>query len=92
MKRHEVSEAEWAILEPLIPKPEASTGRPAIRVDQGLRLRECFIAAEEESKSLADDRLTGAFRFRQSIDEIQSILDLAVQSWIASAIQPRICD
>ena len=29
MPRHEVSEAEWAILEPLIPKSEATTGRPA---------------------------------------------------------------
>jgi transposase len=28
MKRHEVSEEEWAILDPLIPKSEARTGRP----------------------------------------------------------------
>ena len=28
MKRHEVSEEEWAILDPLIPKSEAKTGRP----------------------------------------------------------------
>ncbi len=29
MRRHEVGEEEWAILEPLIPKSEATTGRPA---------------------------------------------------------------
>lgn len=28
MKRHEVSEEEWAILDPLIPKSVAKTGRP----------------------------------------------------------------
>ncbi len=28
MKRHEVSEEEWAFLDPLIPKSEAKTGRP----------------------------------------------------------------
>ena len=28
MKRHEVSEEAWAILDPLIPKSEAKTGRP----------------------------------------------------------------
>ena len=28
MKRHEVSEEEWAILDPLIPKSKAKTGRP----------------------------------------------------------------
>jgi transposase len=28
MKRHEVSEEEWAILEPLLPKSQAKTGRP----------------------------------------------------------------
>jgi transposase len=28
MKRHEVSEEEWAILDPLIPKSGARTGRP----------------------------------------------------------------
>jgi transposase len=28
MKRHEVSEEEWALLDPLIPKPIAKTGRP----------------------------------------------------------------
>lgn len=28
MKRHEVSEDEWAILEPLLPKSQAKTGRP----------------------------------------------------------------
>lgn len=34
MQRHEVSDEEWAILEPLLPKSEATTGRPA----KGLRL------------------------------------------------------
>ena len=29
MKRHEVSEEEWAILDPLIPQSQAKTGRPA---------------------------------------------------------------
>jgi transposase len=29
MKRHEVSEEEWAILDPLIPKSKAKTGRPS---------------------------------------------------------------
>jgi transposase len=28
MKRHEVSEVEWALLDPLIPKSQAKTGRP----------------------------------------------------------------
>ena len=28
MKRHEVGEEEWALLDPLIPKPVAKTGRP----------------------------------------------------------------
>lgn len=28
MKRHEVSEDEWAILDPVIPKSKATTGRP----------------------------------------------------------------
>jgi transposase len=28
MKRHEVREEEWAILDPLIPKSDAKTGRP----------------------------------------------------------------
>ena len=28
MKRHEVSDEEWAILEPLLPKSHAKTGRP----------------------------------------------------------------
>ena len=28
MKRHEVSKEEWAFLDPLIPKSEASTGQP----------------------------------------------------------------
>ena len=28
MKRHEVSEEEWALLDPLIPKSRAKTGRP----------------------------------------------------------------
>ena len=28
MKRHEVSEEEWALLDPLIPKSTAKTGRP----------------------------------------------------------------
>lgn len=28
MRRHEVSEEEWAILDPLIPKSKAKTGRP----------------------------------------------------------------
>jgi transposase len=28
MKRHEVSEEEWAILDPLVPKSKATTGRP----------------------------------------------------------------
>lgn len=29
MKRHDVSEEEWAILKPLIPESDAKTGRPA---------------------------------------------------------------
>lgn len=29
MKRHEISEEEWAILAPVIPKSKAKTGRPA---------------------------------------------------------------
>ena len=29
MKRHEVSEEEWALLDPLIPKSKAKTGRPS---------------------------------------------------------------
>jgi transposase len=29
MKRHEVSEEEWAILDPLIPQSKAKTGRPS---------------------------------------------------------------
>lgn len=29
MKRHEVSDDEWAILKPLIPESDAKTGRPA---------------------------------------------------------------
>ena len=28
MKRHEVSDEEWALLDPLIPKSKATTGRP----------------------------------------------------------------
>ena len=28
MKRHEVSDEEWSLLDPLIPKPVAKTGRP----------------------------------------------------------------
>jgi len=29
MKRHEVSDEEWALLEPILPKSRAKTGRPA---------------------------------------------------------------
>jgi transposase len=29
MKRHEISEEEWAVLDPLIPQSKAKTGRPA---------------------------------------------------------------
>ena len=58
-----------------------------IGVDQRLGIGQRLVASQEESEGMTNDRLADFVGFREAVDEIKGILDVAVQLGVIRSLQ-----